>query len=902
MSRALFAIGFFAAALALAAGPGGAVALKVETFTLPNGLTVTVHEDHTLPQVVINVWYDVGSQDERPGRTGFAHLFEHLMFMGTTRVPGNQFDMLMESFGGSNNASTNEDRTDYFSVGPTEILPTLLWLDADRMDGLGKAMTAEKLELQRSVVRNERRQNYENRPYGAANLILADALYPKSHPYNHPVIGSHEDLAAATLEDVKAFFDAYYVPGNASLVVAGDLDPIATRKLVTAIFGAVPARPVPEAVAVAPATLEREVRRLATDRVQFPRLYLAWHSPAAYAAGDAEMDIAAAVLADGETGRLYKRLVQDERLAQDVTVYQSSGELGSALLIIVTAAPGADLEQSKRSTLEELDLLKQNGPTAAEMARVLAQIESRFLRRKESLLARATLLNEYRHYFGVADAFDRDLERRLAPKAAAVRDRCRQVLGAGRVDLRVLPLEGDAKPANLDAQPANLPAKPVSLSAPQALKLANGVPLHVLPRPGTGLFSGVIVVDGGERLVPIEKAGLAPLAATGQRDVTAFADTVAALGAEIEAGAQWHAMTVSVNGLASKLSPTLDLLADAVLRPRLAAADFEREKELAIAGIEARSDSPNAVAWLVGRALVFGAADPRGRPTEGHVASVQSIVRTDVQSWLPRLLAPANARIVFVGDLDPAELKRALDTRLAGWQGQASAPPLPAPLERLERGQLVVVHRPNAPQTLISISRPIPPTDDRGRADRTALNMLFGGSFTSRLMQNIREKHGYSYGARSAIDQQANQLLLGASASVQTTVTGAALAEFKKEFGLLASGNVGADELNKAVRLSRFDLVGSTETVTGQAEVLADLLASGRPLDATGRDLAALDAVALEGALRQAHSGIFDWSSLLVVLVGDRDAILPQLAAAGFPAPRVLDSEGRPLAEAKPGT
>ena len=482
-----------AALIGLAAGGSMAATLPVETYTLPNGLTVILHEDHSQPMVTINTWFAVGSKDESPGRTGFAHLFEHLMFMGTERVPDNQFDMLMERGGGANNASTSNDRTNYYSWGPRSLLPTLLWLDADRLEGLSRAMTQEKLDLQRNVVRNERRQSYENQPYGAAELMVSDAMWPQGHPYHHPVIGSHEDLEAATVEDVKGFFDTYYVPGNASLVVAGDFDPAEAKKLIASTFGAVPVRPLPEHRTAAPVTLEREVRRLATDRVRFPRLYLVWHSPAAYQDGDADMDVLSSVLAAGTTGRLVERLVMKDQLAQQVQVYQDSRELGSEFHIEATAAEGADLEHIKQVVLEEIARLQKEGPTAAELARVKAATESGYLRMKENLDRRADLLNAYRAAYGEANSFDRDLARRLAPTSESVQKWAREVLGEGRLDLRVLPLEAEATTASLDQRPGNLPEIPAEPAVPVKLTLKNGQPLYVVSKPGSGLFSGHVI-------------------------------------------------------------------------------------------------------------------------------------------------------------------------------------------------------------------------------------------------------------------------------------------------------------------------------------------------------------------------------------------------------------------------
>ncbi len=871
-----------------------------ETYTLPNGLTVILHPDDAQPMVTINTWFHVGSKDEAPGRTGFAHLFEHLMFMGTERVPDNQFDVLMERGGGANNASTGADRTNYYSWGPRSLLPTLLWLDADRLEALSANMTQEKLDLQRDVVRNERRQNIENQPYGKAELMIPGALYPAGHPYHHPIIGSHEDLEAATVDDVKNFFDTYYVPGNASLVVAGDFDPAEAKDLIARTFGAVTARPLPEHRTAAPVTLEREVRRMAVDRVRYPRLYLAWHSPAAYADGDADMDLIASLLADGETGRLYERLVLQEKLAQRVVVYQYSKELGSEFHIEATAAEGADLEHIKRVILDEIVRLQADGPTEAELARVKAASESGFLRQKESVRRRADWLNAFRKAYGEADSFDRELARRLSPTPASIRHWSAAVLGEGRVDLRVLPEDAAVATADLDQRPDNLPERPAQPASAVKLELKNGRPLYVVSRPGSGLFSGHVIVDGGERLLAADQAGLAALCATmltkgaGDRDAAAFADAVTSLGARLDARASTNDVTVQVSGLTSRLDETLALLADAVMRPALTAEDFAREKDLALAAVNARTENANRVAGDVVGLTLYGRDDPRGRPDAGFASTVAGLAHDDVTAWTPRLLDPSRATFVFVGDFEPEQIRKALDDQLGRWKGQGGdAPPVPAPLVDPKPG-LLLVDRPGAPQTVIMLARPVTAPDAVGRVTRDCLNTLFGGSFTSRLNQNIREEHGYSYGARSRFVESGDQWLLMSFSGVQTRVTGPALTEFRNEFNALSSGDVTPDELEKAVRTVRFDLENAGATTGEMAGLVAGLLRNGRPVDAVTQDLTALANVDLDVVNAAAKSGLYGWDDLLVVLVGDKEQVLPQLEEAGFPAPTVVDAEGKP--------
>ncbi|MFZ5477539.1 MAG: M16 family metallopeptidase [Myxococcota bacterium] len=379
-------------------------------YELPNGLQVVLLEDHALPQVVVDVWYQVGSKDEAPGRSGFAHLFEHLMFMGTTRLPGAGFDQVMEAHGGSNNAWTMEDATNYFEIGPPNLLATFLWMEADRMEGLGKAMTQEKVDLQRDVVRNERRQSYEDEPYGVAWLEVPTLLYPSGHPYAHTVIGSHEDLQAATLQDVKDFFSTWYVPNNASLVIAGDFDPDEARSLVDKYFGPIPARPLPERAKPEPVAKPQKAQVVVKDQVQFDQLNVFWHTPAAYTQGDADMQLVASLLGEGESSRLYRALVV-EGLAQDVLALQMPTQLGSVFLVSATAMEGVPVEDVDAAIRAEIDRLAKEGPTPAEMERLRNNFEYGFLDELQPLLERATRLNAYDAYTGSPDFLKQDLAR-----------------------------------------------------------------------------------------------------------------------------------------------------------------------------------------------------------------------------------------------------------------------------------------------------------------------------------------------------------------------------------------------------------------------------------------------------------------------------------------------------------
>jgi zinc protease len=419
------------------------VRIPYREFRLDNGLTLLVHEDRSLPLVGVNLWYRVGSSHESPGRTGFAHLFEHLMFEGSAHVPAGAFDHVLEAAGGSNNGSTSTDRTNYWINAPSNALELVLWLESDRMGYLLETMTQEKLDLQRDVVKNERRQSYENRPYGLAWETITGNLFPTGHPYHHPVIGSMADLEAASLDDVRSFFRTWYAPNNASLAIAGDVDAEAACALVERWFGDLPAAPTPPRVEPAPAPPASDLHLVMEDRVQLARLYLAWPSPAHYTDADADLELLSAVLADGKSSRLYRRLVYEEQIAQDVSVYQSGAALGGTFEVIVTAKPDVGLAALEAAVREEIARVGAQGVTQSELERALAQVESGFvqaLERVGGFGGIADRLNEYSVFTGDAGYAPRDLERfQRASLDALVEGARRWLIDRPGVTLSVVP-------------------------------------------------------------------------------------------------------------------------------------------------------------------------------------------------------------------------------------------------------------------------------------------------------------------------------------------------------------------------------------------------------------------------------------------------------------------------------
>ncbi|HEU4642797.1 MAG TPA: pitrilysin family protein [Gemmatimonadaceae bacterium] len=429
-----------AAAFPVAARAQTVPAIPFEKYTLPNGLEVILAPDHSTPVVAVDAWYHVGSADEQPGRTGFAHLFEHIMFMGSQHVPVGKFDQWLEAAGANNNGSTTEDRTNYYEWMPSNALPLALWLDADRMGYLLPTMDQQKLDLQRDVVKNERRQSVDNVPYGRADETIIGALFPKGHPYSWPVIGSMTDLSAASLEDVKAFFRMYYAPNNATLAVAGDFDRDSVRVWIARYFGGIPrGASAPSRPVVPSFTVPRDTFLVLEDHVQLPRLYEAWHSVKGFAPDDGVLDILAYILAGGKNSRLYERLVYDMQVAQDVDAFQNGMRLDGYFRIDVTPKPGQSPARLAALVDEEIAKLIDGGVTPRELARAQHTILARQIDRLATVLGKADQLEYYNYFVGTPDYVRQDAERYARVTAADVQRAAREYLGAHKVVLTVVP-------------------------------------------------------------------------------------------------------------------------------------------------------------------------------------------------------------------------------------------------------------------------------------------------------------------------------------------------------------------------------------------------------------------------------------------------------------------------------
>ncbi len=884
--------------------PAPAQTLAAESFTLGNGMTVILREDHSLPRVAINLLYRAGSRDDPPGKSGFAHLFEHLMFMGTSRVPGNDFDTLMEASGGSNNAFTEDDYTDYYSAGPSELLPTLLWLDADRLEDLARAMDQEKLDRQRAVVLNERRQNYQDAPYGGVYLALPELLFPPEHPYHRSGIGNPVDLNGADLDDVRDFFADFYTPSNVSLAVVGDFETAGVRSSIERWFGTLPAGHPPARATPAPVALTGTVRRTLYDHVDQPAVVYAWPSAPRASDADAALALAAGVLGDGKSSRLYQRLVVRDAVATDVSVAERSQELVSTFQLFVTAKPGADLDAIEHSLDEEIAQLGAEGPTAAELGRAQAQRERSLLADLQSFEAVAERLNLYQYFYHRPDALAADLGRYRSATIETVRQAVRETLAApsGRVVVRVLPVASARTASPRDERPLPGAEKPFSPPAPESFQLANGIPVYLWHQSALPLVA--ITARFASALPPPGKAGVTGLAAemltegAAGKDSAAFAAALANLGASLtthaSVGGEHANLFVPRRGLAEAVA----LLADAVRRPNLHPDDFQRVQSLALDALR-RDQNDNAdVAARVARRVFFGELDPLAFATDGNLASVARLSLADVQAQLQRDLRPDGATLYVAGDVSTQELRGLLEDAFGDWHATAPAagPTADAPTRSAKPTglRLIVVDRPESAQTAIRFLLPGASALDPRRLPLGLLDRVLGGTFTSRLNLNLRERHGYTYGAGAFSNSERVAGWQVAAADVQTDKTTAALAEFLRELRRVQTGDISAEELAKAVAAHRSTTISSVADLQVLAGTAAQLADRGLGFSTLDDDLRAAKAVGTAQINRLARSSM-TLDGAVLVLVGDTAKFLPRLGELRLPKPEARDVEGAPL-------
>lgn len=911
------ALSGFAWAMAVLAGPaaasdsGAAPKVVFEKYTLGNGLQVILHVDRKLPVVHVNQWFHVGSKNEKPGRTGFAHLFEHEMFEGSKNSPVKYFTRAEEAGAnlseGGVNGTTNTDRTNYFITVPSGSLEFVLWLESDRLATLADFLTQANLDAQRAVVKNERRQGLENQPYGRAFKLLFENVFPAGHPYSWPVIGSHEDLSAASLEDVREFFRTYYAPNNLSLVIAGDFDPAAAKRLVERYFGNIPAGPPLDRPGRFVPALSGEKTIDVADRVPQERVYLAWPSPPFYAPGDAELDLASLILSDGLASRLQKVLVYEKQLCTDVSAFQQSMEIASLYVVIATARPGASLADVEKIVTREIGRLAREGPTPAELSRAQTRWEYNFvsgLERIGGFGGKADLLNSYNTFLGDPGKLEFDEGRYKNAKAGAVQKAVGQWLDTpNRVVVRFHPEKsGRASEASLDRgrQPALGADTPFRAPEVKAGRLPNGLEVFVVERRELPKVAVTLAARAGSQGDPAGKEGAAYLAArtmslgTKTRKALEIETAMADLGSSLSADTQRESARLDFEVLKRNLAPALEILADVVMNPTFPESEVEREKKRSLDALAQLEKNGPAVAARIRAMLTFGREHPYGRPTRGLPGGVQALTRSDLAAFHRARFLPGGSALILVGDVSFAEAEKLAAKVFGSWGGGAppevSIPPAsPAP-----GGRIYLVDRQDAAQTVISQALAGLPRSAPDYCALTLADGVWGGAASSRLDMNLREDKGYSYGVFSSMQTYRDGALWFAAGGVQTNKTRESVAEFDKEIKAIAGGKpISSEELQfQKSRILR-GYAQRFETLSRIGGQVADLWAEALPMSTLQSDYDQTSMVTLEGA-REAAAKHARPDKAIMVLVGDRAKIEAGLRELKLGEIVLLDAEGRP--------
>jgi zinc protease len=900
--------------------------IKYEKYALKNGLEVILAQDHRLPLVAVDLWYHVGPANERPGRTGFAHLFEHMMFEGSQHVGSKDHDRLLEAAGASDiNGTTDFDRTNYFETLPSNQLELALWLESDRMGYLLGKIDQERLANQRDVVRNERRQSVENTPYGVVEEELFHQLFPKDHPYFAEVIGSHRDIEAARLNDVRDFFRQYYTPNNASLTVTGDIDPKQAKAWIEKYFGSIPSGPPVPKITAVPPHLASEKRSRVNDQVELPRVYMGWIMPSIFHPGDAESDLLAQILGGGKSSRLYKSLVYEKQIAQDVSVQNQSLLLGSVFELQATAKPGVKPEDLEKAIDQELEKLRSEGPTQAEVDRARNVIETTMISGLERLGGFGGLadrLNQYNQFLHDPGYLPKDLERyNHATVADLKRLAAEKLVNSARAVVYGLPgdrVVDDPPRANEEAQaknepvagtmpeeawraksPAPQPPGKLSLPVAQSFQLTNGLTVLLVEQHQLPIVVAHLLVLNGSDANPIDQPGLASFTSemlpegTQRRSSSQIADDAAQIGASLRALTVSDDSIVDIRILKPNIDAALDLLSDVTLHPKFDPAEIERIRKLRETDILQIQDDPQQLAVGVLQKIIYGPEHPYGYRSEGTIPATHATTRDDLLHMWQHGFAPGNAALVLSGDLTPKEAQRLAEKYFGSWTGTTTRREPPPLKNKTSRG-VYIVDKPGAPQTFLLLGTSGVARSTPDYVPLEVMNNILGGLYSSRINVNLREEHGYTYGGFSFFMYQRGGGLFAAGGGMRTDSTGPAVQEMLKEMDRIRSKPPTDEELMLAKGAFSQSLAGRFEFAEQTANTVGDLFVYDLPLDYYRQLPGKIDVVTAQDVQTIATKYIHP-ETAVVIGAGDRAKIEEQLKKLSIGTVEVRDYEGVPV-------
>jgi len=869
-----------------AAPPTRDIDIPFQQFVLKNGLTLIVHEDHKAPIVAVNIWYHVGSKNEKRGRTGFAHLFEHLMFNGSENYKGEYFTPFERAGATDQNGTTNEDRTNYFENVPTNALDMALWMESDRMGHLVGAIDQAKLDQQRGVVQNEKRQD-ENEPYGTVWEFLTPRLFPPNHPYSWTTIGSMEDLSSAKLEDVKEWFQTYYGPANAVLVIAGDVDPKVAREKVEHYFGDIPSGPPVGRQDAWIAKRTGSQRGVLQDRVPQARLYRVWNVPGWGSADGEYLGLLGRVLSAGKTSRLYKRLVYDDQIATDVAAYVDTREIGGLFVIQATARPGDDLTKVERAVNEEMARLLRTGPTPAELARVKTDFRADLIRGIERIGGfggKSDVLAQGAVFTGRPDLYKVRLQRVASATTVDLQRVAKQWLADGDYTLEVRPFPNyQTATAGADRSKVPEPGAPPAAKFPdlERATLSNGLKIVLAERPSVPQVRFDLLLDAGFAADQSAEPGTANMTlamldeGTQRRTSLQISEELQRLGASLSAFSRLDYSSVTLDALKENLDPSLALFSDVVLNPSFPQRDFDRLKKQQLAAIEREKAEPFTMALRAFPELVYPTGHAYATPWSGTGTeeSAAKITRADVAAFHRAWFKPNHATLIVVGATTMGEIRPKLERLFAAWKPgdipaknvkDVAPPATPA---------VYLIDRPGALQTVILAGNLAPPKNNPNEVPIEVMDALLGGNFGSRINMNLREDKHWSYGAGSFIRDARGQRPFVAYAPVQTDKTKESLVELAKELqGILKDRPVDSTELAQAKSSLTLTLPGEWETMAAVDATIRSIVTFGlddRYFDTYPTKVRAVDSAQVPAAAAQVvHPDRLVW-----LIVGDRAKI-----------------------------
>ncbi|MHB2156197.1 M16 family metallopeptidase [Calditrichota bacterium GD2] len=878
--------------------------IPFQKFVLKNGLTLIVHEDHKAPIVAVNVWYHVGSKNEKPGKTGFAHLFEHLMFNGSENYNDEYFKPFEKVGATGMNGTTNRDRTNYFETVPVNALDMALWMESDRMGHLIGAIDQAKLDEQRGVVQNEKRQG-ENQPYGKVWTWIVQNTYPKGHPYSWTTIGSMEDLNAASLEDVHEWFKNYYGAANAYLVIAGDINTDSVRQKVEQYFGDVPPGPPVTKHDVWIAKMQGTHRMVAEDRVPQARIWKVWNIPQWGSKEAVMLDLASSVLGSGKNSRLYKRLVYKDQIATDVSATVYLGEIGGQFMISAAARPGVDLKKVEKAIDEELQKFLQKGPSEKELKRVKVQHLSRFVKGIEQIggfRGKANILAKNEVFGGSPDYFKKTVNWVVNAAPKAVHAATKKWLSDGVFILEVHPFpkySTTGKDVDRSKLPeTGTPPEP-KFPAYEKIKLDNGLEIFYTKRTTVPVVNMSLVIDAGYAADQFASPGTANMTLTmldeGTPDMSSLeiSEKLDMLGANLRAGSNLDVSFVHLNVLKTTLPEAMRIYSEVILHPTFPQKELERLKKQIIAGIKREQSQPVQMALRVLPRFLYGIGHAYGNPLTGSgtIESVKKMTRDDLIKFHKTWFKSNNAKLIVVGNIERDELEKLVKKYFGKWKA-GTVPQKNISDVDLKPAQILLIDKPASEQSLIIAGQILPPKSDPDNLAIEMMNKVLGGTFTSRLNMNLREEKHWSYGARTIVADARGPSLFFAYAPVQIDKTKESIQEMLKEINDVRSEKpVTPEELEKVKNNEILKLPGTWETGVAVLRSIQEIVTFGLPEDFWTQYPNLIRSLSLDQVQSAAKKALHP-DHLIWVVVGDRSKIEEPLRQLGVAEVKVIDVEG----------